>query len=228
MSPNHYRHFPKFIFITRHPLATSLALESFSTTRGLSLRSRVEHWLAVEESLAADLQRPVVVTAHALATRRERETRRVANTCDGEGERCQSGDKPQQQQQQQMQMRQQTLSSERFISFRRLTLERLACHPQHELASLLTWLNLKGWSKDRVLASAKQAAKLVTNKEPNAQYSAEYARRRSSNSSFELAHAELVEEFGARVAAVDTGDVFEPYDLGHIDGAAGSCAMLRG
>lgn len=33
MSPNHYRHFPKFIFITRHPLATSLALESFSTTR---------------------------------------------------------------------------------------------------------------------------------------------------------------------------------------------------
>lgn len=108
------------------------------------------------------------------------------------------------------------LAAARFILHRKLTLERLACRPAHELAGVLAWLGLAGWDAARVAHAAKAAAALV-HAAPNAKHAAEYARRRAAGG-LEGEHADLLAAFAGRVAAVDTGDPNDRYDLGRIGG----------
>ena len=191
----------RFLFSTRHPLAVALALESFTTSRGLTIAERVAHWLAVEESLAADLRAPVAGAPLSLQSSISSPSSRTQG-------RGTTSAQP----------------KERYISYRKTTLERLTCQPELEISELLRWLGLN-WSEARVSRASQAAASLVK-ASPNARYAAEYARRLADGGAEAArAHRELVEEFADRVAAIDTGNPSDRYDLSHIGGAA-TCRKL--
>lgn len=188
----------RFLFSTRHPLAVALALESFTTSQGLTIAERVAHWLAVEESLAADLRAPVAGAPPTLRTSSSSASPRT------QAHRATSAQ-----------------PTERSITYRKTTLERLTCHPELEISELLRWLGLN-WSEARLSHASRAAASLVK-ASPNARYAAEYARRvADGGAEAARAHRELVAEFADRVAAIDTGNPDDRYDLRHIGGAS-SC-----